>query len=272
MNLKYYVVDAFGEKAFTGNPAGVCVLEKPLPEAQMQQIAAQNNLAETAFVIPLCGGVARSDGVVPQENDYDLRWFTPAVEINLCGHATLATAFVLHQFYAPSMGEFRFHSKSGLLTVTPKDDLYELDSPSWPAQSIDITTAMQHAVSGIKEAHLARDLILLLEDEAAVRDFQPNIAALKNIHDCFSVVITAKGESCDFVSRMFAPNNGIDEDHVTGSTHSTLVPFWAQRLGKEKLLAKQLSQRGGTLYCERCGERVKIAGKAKLYLTGELYV
>ena len=259
MHLKYYVVDAFGDAAFTGNPAGVCVLDKPLPAEMMQQIAAQNNLAETAFVYP-------------EGKEYHLRWFTPVTEINLCGHATLATAFVLHKFYAPQTDLFKFHSKSGLLTVMPKDDLYELDFPAWQAKLVEITPEMNHAVGGIKEAHLARDLFLLLEDEGAVRRYQPDFAALAKILGCFAVVIMAKGDQCDFVSRMFAPNAGIEEDHVTGSTHSTLVPFWAKQLDKTTLLAKQLSKRGGTLYCEHCDDRVKIAGRARLYLTGELHL
>ena len=272
MNLNYYVVDAFADGPFTGNPAGVCVLENPLTEVQMQQIAAQNNLAETAFVIPLCGGVAHSDGVVLQENDYDLRWFTPVTEINLCGHATLATAFVLHKFFAPNMGEFRFHSKSGLLTVTPKGDLYELDFPAWPAEQMEITPLMQQAIGcEVSQAYASRDLFLIVKDQATVQTIKPDFVALAALHS-HAVAVTAPGESADFVSRFFAPNVGIAEDHVTGSLHSQLIPFWAQQLGKNTLVAKQLSQRGGTLYCDYLGERVKIAGRAKLYLTGELYV
>jgi len=259
MDIRYYVVDAFAEGPFTGNPAGVCLLEQELPAELMQQIAAQNNLAETAFVCQ-------------NSEDYNLRWFTPTVEINLCGHATLASAFVLHKFVQPNATAFRFHTLSGLLTVTPNDDLYEMDFPAWPVKPIEITPLMRQAVHGITEAHLSRDLFLVLENEAAVRSYQPDMAALAEIPDCFSIGITAPGESADFVSRMFGPNVGIPEDPVTGSTHSSLVPFWAQRLGKDKLLARQLSQRGGTLYCEHRGERVRIAGKARLYLTGELHL
>ena len=262
MGLKYYVVDAFAEHPFSGNPAGVCLLEHDLPTERMQQIAAQNNLAETAFV--------RKNGL-----DYNLRWFTPTVEINLCGHATLATAFVLHKFVEPQAAHFRFHTLSGLLTVTPKGELYELDFPAWPMQPVEITPLMRRAVqpSEIIEAHAARDLILLLKDEAAVRAVTPDFAAMREIPGYLGVVATtAPGENADFVSRVFGPKVGIDEDHVTGSVHSELIPFWAARLGKNKLLARQLSPRGGTLYCENRGERVRIAGRARLYLTGEVHV
>ena len=256
--IQYYIVDAFADGPFTGNPAGVCLLEEPLPEVLMQQIAAQNNLAETAFVCK-------------NGDDYDLRWFTPATEINLCGHATLASAFALYNFDEPKK-EYCYHTASGMLTVTPQGELFEMDFPAWPVKPVEITPDMHYAVDGILEAHLGRDLFLLLENEAAVQNYQPDFAAIAAIPDCFAIGITAKGDSCDFVSRMFGPNVGIPEDPVTGSTHSSLVPFWAARLGKDTLVARQLSQRGGTLYCENCGERVKIAGKARWYLTGELYV
>ncbi|MCL2195932.1 MAG: PhzF family phenazine biosynthesis protein [Oscillospiraceae bacterium] len=255
--MKYYVVDAFAHAPFTGNPAGVCVLESELPAERMQQIAAQNNLAETAFVCK-------------QGDDYALRWFTPVTEINLCGHATLATAFVLHQFAAPQASEFRFHTISGLLTVTPKGELYEMDFPAWPVQPVEITPLMRQAVGcDILEAHLARDLILLVSD---VQTVTPDFAAIAAIPQAHGVAVTAPGKDCDFVSRFFAPNMGVPEDHVTGSIHSELIPFWAQRLGKDTLLAKQLSQRGGTLHCACRGDRVNIAGSARLYLTGEIHL
>ena len=260
--MNYYIADAFvNSHPFTGNPAGVCIPDTPLPEATMQRIAAENNLAETAFITP------REDG-----EDYKLCWFTPAVEIDLCGHATLASAFVLHEVLGAGKGSYRFYTKSGPLIVTPKDDLYEMDFPAWPARQVEITPEMRRAVGrDILEAHLNRDLFLLLENEAAVREYQPDFAALAAVPDCFGLVITAKGGDCDFVSRMFAPKMGIPEDPVTGSTHSTLIPFWAARLGRDALTARQLSPRGGTLYCENCGERVKISGRARLYLKGELF-
>ena len=262
MQLNYYVVDAFTTgAAFSGNPAGVCLLEHDLPDALMQQIAAQNNLAETAFV--------RKNGA-----DYLQRWFTPATEINLCGHATLGTAFVLHKFVEPRATVFRFHTMSGLLTVTPKGELYELDFPAWPMQQVEVTPLMRQGIGcEIMEAHAARDLILLVENEAAVRGIAPDFAALMEIPNYHGVVATtAPGNDCDFVSRVFAPKVGINEDHVTGSVHSELISFWAQRLSKDALLARQFSPRGGTLHCENRGERVKIAGQARLYLTGKIFL
>ncbi|MCL2300604.1 MAG: PhzF family phenazine biosynthesis protein [Firmicutes bacterium] len=258
--MKYFIADAFADKPFSGNPAGVCILEQPLPGDTMQRIANENNLAETAFAVPAGDG-------------YALRWFTPVTEIDLCGHATLASAFVLHEVLGENRASYRFHTKSGPLTVTPKNDLYEMDFPAWPLRQIEITPEMRRAVGcEILEAHLARDLILLLENEETVRDLRPDFPAIAAIPESFGVAVTARGESCDFVSRFFAPGEGIPEDHVTGSLHCMLIPFWAARLGKDKLTARQLSPRGGTLYCENHGARVKIAGRARLYLQGEIFV
>lgn len=258
--MNYYVADAFAETPFSGNPAGVCILDEALDEALMQKIAGENNLAETAFIVP------RADG------DYDLRWFTPATEIDLCGHATLASAFILHEVLGMDKAVYRFHTRSGLLEVTPKGGLYEMDFPAWPPEPVEITPAMRRAFGGVLEAHWRRDLILVLENEAAVRNYQPDFTAIAAVPDAFGIAITAKGEAYDFVSRMFAPNQGIPEDPVTGSTHSILIPLWAERIGKNTLLARQLSARGGTLYCENRGARVKISGRARLYLKGELFV
>ena len=258
--MRYYIADAFADKPFSGNPAGVCILDTPLPEETMQRVAAENNLAETAFV-------------VPNGEDYDLRWFTPAVEINLCGHATLASAFVLHEVLGACKAAYRFHTKSGLLAVTPKGDLYEMDFPAWPPEPAAVTEQMQQAIGcDILEARQARDLILLLESEEAVRGLRPDFAAIAALPEAHGVSVTARGEAADFVSRFFAPNMGIAEDHVTGSVHTELIPFWAAKLGRDTLTARQLSPRGGTLYCENCGERVKIAGRARLYLKGEIFV
>ena len=259
--MKYFIVDAFADKPFTGNPAGVCILEEPLPEDTMQSIASENNLAETAFVVP------------HEDGDYDLRWFTPVTEIDLCGHATLASVFILHEVLGVDKECYRFHTKSGLLIVTPKKDLYEMDFPAWPLKQIEVTEQMQQAIAcDILEAHLARDLILVLKDEAAVQNLQPDFAAIAALPESFGVAVTAKGSSCDFVSRFFAPGEGIPEDHVTGSLHSMLIPFWAARLERDALTARQLSPRGGTLYCKNCGARVKMAGRARLYLKGEISV
>jgi len=260
--VKYFVADAFTDALFGGNPAGVCLPEQPLDDALMQRIAAENNLAETAFLR------RRGDG------DYGLRWFTPEVEMDLCGHATLASAFVLHHVMREIEEAYRFHTKSGLLTVTPAaDGLYEMNFPAWPARPVDTTPAMEAALCcHVVEAHAARDLLLLVENEAAVRALRPDFAALAALPDCFGVIVTAKGDTADFVSRFFAPAAGIPEDPVTGSAHSMLIPFWAARLGKTRLVAKQLSARGGTLCCGDCGTRVKIAGRAALYLEGEIHV
>jgi len=259
--MNYFIADAFADAPFSGNPAGVCILDASLPETTMQRIANENNLAETAFV-------------VPHGEQYDLRWFTPVTEIDLCGHATLASAFILHEVLGTNKASYRFHTKSGPLTVTPKDGgLYEMNFPAWPLQPIVVTEQMRQALGcDILEAHLARDLILLLENEAAVQSLKPDFNAIAALPEAFGVAVTAKGESCDFVSRFFAPGEGIPEDHVTGSLHCMLIPFWAARLGKDTLVARQLSPRGGTLCCENCGERVKMAGRARLYLKGELFV
>ena len=259
--MKYFVADAFTDALFGGNPAGVCLLAAPLDTALMQQIAAENNLAETAFLL------RRDDG------DYDLRWFTPEVEIDLCGHGTLASAFVLHDIVRTNADIYRFHTKSGLLTVTPRGDLYEMDFPARPPRPVEITPQMRAALGcHILEAHRSRDLLLLLESEAAVRDLRPDFAALAALPESFGIIVTAADDSGGFVSRFFAPGAGIPEDPVTGSAHATLIPFWAARLGENRLTARQLSKRGGTLYCENCGARVKIAGRAALYLAGEIHI
>jgi PhzF family phenazine biosynthesis protein len=250
---------------FSGNPAGVCLVENHLEEDLMQKIAAENNLAETAFV--------KKNG-----NAYDLRWFTPTVEIDLCGHATLASAFVIHNGNQ-NIKEILFHTRSGELRVSVKknlkdlEDVYEMDFPAWEVEPAEITELMTNAIGGLEiaEAYTARDLILLLNSEEDVKKVTPNIELIRTIPN-LGVVVTAKGNKFDFVSRCFAPNAGIPEDPVTGSTHSALIPLWAKRLNKNILTARQLSQRGGNLFCEYRGERVVIAGSAKLYMSGEIHV
>lgn len=258
--MKYYVIDSFTDKIFSGNPAGVCLSDETLDEQTMQNIAAENNLAETAFVI------RNKDG-----DNFDLRWFTPAAEIDLCGHGTLASAFVISNFLDIGRKEMVFNTKSGVLSVLRKDDLYEMDFPAWEVKPAEITQLMRDAINAqISEAYLSRDLLLFVNSEEDVKNLTPDIDLLRNIPDCLGVVVTAKGDTADFVSRCFVPNMGIPEDHVTGSTHSELIPFWAKLLDKKIMTAKQLSKRGGILYCEDCGGRVKIAGKAVLYMTGEI--
>lgn len=258
--MQYFIIDAFTDTLFKGNQAGVCILNEWLNKDIMQNIAAENNLAETAFV-------------VKRDNEYDLRWFTPEVEIDLCGHATLASAFVVSNFVDRNAAIIKFNTKSGVLTVKKTENLYEMDFPSRKPKQIQITSLMEQAIGvPVLEAHLSRDLLILIDSETQIINIKPNLELIKQIPDCFALIVTAKGDNVDFVSRFFAPNAGITEDPVTGSSHSTLIPFWSERLSKDKMVAKQLSKRGGTLFCENCGERVKIAGKATLYLQGEIRI
>jgi PhzF family phenazine biosynthesis protein len=256
--LKYYIVDAFTDELFKGNQAGVCFLDEWLDDEIMQNIASENNLAETAFVIK-------------RKDYYDLRWFTPETEVDLCGHATLASAFVISSFIDNFTGKMDFHTMSGILTVEKKADLFEMNFPARMPITIPITQLMEQAIGvPILEAHLSRDMLVLVDSEQQVKDLRPDLSLVSKLPDCFALIVTAKGEQVDFVSRFFAPKAGIPEDPVTGSSHSTLIPFWAKKLQKEKMTAKQLSKRGGTLYCEYQNDRVIIAGKATLYLQGEI--
>ena len=256
--INYYIIDAFAEKLFSGNPAGVCLLDEWFNDEVMQNIAMENNLAETAFI-------------VKRDNHYDLRWFTPNVEIDLCGHATLASAFVVTNFLDIGISEMDFHTKSGVLSVKKVDDSFEMDFPSRMPEKIDVTPLMERAVGvTAREAYMSRDMLLLLDNEHQVKNLQPDLNLVADLPDCLGLIVTAKGDSVDFISRFFAPNAGVPEDPVTGSAHSTLIPFWAQRLDKDNMVAKQLSKRGGTLYCQNCGDRVKMAGQAILYLQGKI--
>lgn len=258
--MKYFIVDAFTEQLFKGNPAGVCILEEWIDEKVMQNIAFENNLAETAFV-------------VKREAHYDLRWFTPENEIDLCGHATLASAFVITKFYDKISTDLVFHTMSGVLSVKKTGDLFEMDFPSRKPEPITIIPLMEQAIGvPVKEAHLSRDMLLLIDNEKQIKDLTPDINLISKLPNCFALIVTAIGDEVDFVSRFFAPNSAIPEDPVTGSSHSTLIPFWSERLNKTKMTANQLSARGGTLYCENCGKRVKISGKATLYLQGEINI
>ncbi len=256
--MNYYIVDAFTDEVFKGNQAGVCLLEHWLDDAVMQNIAMENNLAETAFLVEC-------------ENGYELRWFTPELEIDLCGHATLASAFVLMNIINREQCKIDFYTKSGKLTVVKKENLFEMDFPSRKPVPTDVLPIMEEAINlKVLEAHKARDLLLIVESEEQVQAMQPNMEMLKKIPDCFAVIVSARGKTVDFVSRFFAPNAGIPEDPVTGSSHSTLIPFWAERLCKDEMTALQLSKRGGKLFCVNSGERVKISGYAALYLKGEI--
>lgn len=256
--MKYFVADAFAEKVFEGNPAGVCVLKEWLPDEIMQKIAAENNLSETAFFVPI-------------EKGYHLRWFTPGGEIDLCGHATLATAFIITQFVNPQLSTIHFETMSGELIVEKNGDLYEMDFPSIPPKKHALTNEMIEAL-GITplETYCNRDLMFVLENEEQVKNLSPNFSKLESLSDGLGVFVTAKGKTFDFVSRAFFPKLKVNEDPVTGSVHCNLIPFWAERLGKNELTTKQLSKRSGTLYCRQDGDRVKIGGKAVLYLTAEI--
>jgi len=257
MKIHYYHVDAFARGPFRGNPAGVCPLDSWLPDATLQSIAAENNLSETAFF------VARGD-------DFDLRWFTPATEVDLCGHATLAAAFVLFAELGRDGGAVRFHSRSGRLSVTREGEVLTLDFPARPAAAC---TAPGALLAGLRakpvEVLKARDYLAVFPNESEVRALRPDFTALRAL-DCLGIIATAPGSDCDFVSRFFAPAAGVDEDPATGSSHCTLIPYWAKRLGKTRLFARQVSPRGGELFCQLVGERVRIGGKAVLYLRGEI--
>jgi PhzF family phenazine biosynthesis protein len=259
MKLPLYQVDAFTGRMFGGNPAAVVLLDDWLPDSALAAIAAENNLAETAFV------VARGD-VMP------LRWFTPTVEVDLCGHATLAAAHVLFEYSMPSAQSVTFSTRSGNLVVTRDGELLSMDFPSRPGKPLQVTDAITSAL-GLRprEAYLARDLLAVLATESDVRTFQPDFQRIASL-DAFALIISAPGDGVDYVYRYFAPRQGIPEDPATGSANCTLVPYWAARLGKAKLAAKQLSARGGDLYCALRGDRVLIAGRTVEYLRGEITV
>lgn len=256
--MKYYVVDVFTDECFKGNPAGICLLEKAIDASVMQKIAYENNLSETAFLL-------KKDGY------YDLRWFTPEVEIDLCGHATLGSAYVLMNYVDTTMKCVEFHTMSGVLTVTRAGELFTMNFPSRKPTPCEIPDNLEE-VLGVKviETHIARDLLVLVEDEKTVVDMKPDFFRMKQMTQIYAIIVTAKGTECDFVSRFFIPNAGISEDPVTGSSHTTLIPFWSERLQQTEMVARQLSKRGGTLWVKDIGERVEISGKAVTYLKGEI--
>ena len=257
VTIPVYQVDAFTSRIFAGNPAAVCPLEAWLPDETMQAVAAENNLSETAFF-------------VRNGNGFHLRWFTPGVEVDLCGHATLASAFVLFHLLGEQGDELTFTTKSGELIVRRKNSMLALDFPARPPEPTPPCAGLIEAFGVKPQAVLsARDYLLVFDSEDEVRKLEPNMELLKGI-DRFAVIVTAPGDECDFVSRFFAPAKGVPEDPVTGSAHCTLIPYWAQRLGKDKLLARQISKRGGELHCELRGDRVEMAGQAALFLRGEI--
>ena len=259
MELPIFQIDAFTGRVFGGNPAAVVPLTKWLPDPVLQAIAAENNLAETAFF-------------VRQSDHYALRWFTPAVEVDLCGHATLATAHLLFTRFEPEAERLRFTTQSGWLEVSRDGDRLALDFQARPPLPCAVPESLAAAL-GTQPVEVlgARDYFVVLRSAEAVRAIKPDFARLATL-DRAAVIVTAPGEDCDFVSRFFAPAMGIPEDPVTGSAHCTLIPYWSRRLGKISLLARQLSARGGELFCEDRGERVAIAGHSVLYLEGIIYI
>jgi predicted PhzF superfamily epimerase YddE/YHI9 len=259
MSIPYYQVDAFTGNLFAGNPAGVAILVEWLTDEVMQSIAAENNLAETAFV-------------VPRGDCFDLRWFTPEIEMDLCGHATLAAAHVLFEHLGYRSVSVEFQTRSGLLAVTRTESLLTLDFPSRPAAACEMPDGLVEGL-GAKplEVFKARDYLAVFEREADVRALQPRMDVLAKL-PCLGVIATAPGDTCDFVSRFFAPGAGVPEDPVTGSAHCTLIPYWSGRLNRYQLRALQVSKRGGELYCAERGERVGISGRAITYSTGFLHV
>ena len=257
--IPLYQVDAFTSEVFGGNPAAVCPLDRWLDDALLQSIAVENNLSETAFFV--------RDG-----DDFHLRWFTPGAEVDLCGHATLATSYVISTYLEPGREVMGFRSRSGRLEVTRSGDLYTLDFPVLASAPVDCPPLLRDALkTAILETLDGMDMIAVVENEAAVRDLEPDIGKIAQL-ETRGLIVTAQGEGCDFVSRFFAPKHGIPEDPVTGSAHCLLAPLWAEKLGKKKMTARQLSARGGELIVELKDERVLISGRAAPYMTGTIRV
>jgi predicted PhzF superfamily epimerase YddE/YHI9 len=259
MRIPYYQVDAFTAEPFRGNPAGVCVLDRWLDDETLQRIAAENNLSETAFF-------------TRNETTFHLRWFTPTVEVDLCGHATLASAFVLFSELGYREPTIRFESRSGLLAATRRGEEIELDFPARRAAPCALPELLLRALGKAPaEVLKARDYLAVFKAQPEVAALKPNMELLAQL-DCLGIIVTAPGLEADFVSRFFAPRAGIPEDPVTGSAHCSLIPFWAERLGKTELFARQISQRGGALRGRLLEERVGIGGQAVIYSRAELEI
>lgn len=257
MQLKLYQIDAFASKLFEGNPAAVCPLTEWLPEKTMQAIATENNLSETAFF-------------VPQDGKFSIRWFTPGGEVDLCGHATLASAYVLFNLLGYDKEKIEFDSRSGILAVTREKEWLKMDFPCQPPVPCDTPSEIlaafdQNPIECLK----GEDWMVVFEDESDIEAANPDFAKLREL-DLRGVIITAKSRRYDFVVRFFAPKYGIDEDPVTGSAYTQLAPYWASKLGQTRFHAKQVSKRGGELICELVGDRVFIYGKAVSYLEGTI--
>lgn len=258
--MKLYQVDAFTDEVFSGNPAAVVPLDSWLSDNEMQHISAENNLSETAYF------VQESDGT------YKIRWFTPKTEVDICGHATLASAHVLYEHLGFDGGKVIFNSKSGVLTVEKRGEIYWMNFPSNPPEPIPVPKLLPEAIGTIPiYTGVNRDMLVLLQDEETVRSVKPDFSLLEKM-EVRGIIITAEGEGCDFVSRFFAPSVGIYEDPVTGSAHSILTPFWEKRLGKSSFTARQVSKRGGNIMCNQKEERVEIGGAAVTYMTGDINI
>jgi len=259
--IKIYQVDAFTTEIFSGNPAGVCILENWLPDQTMQAIAAENNLAETAFA-------------VKTGESYHLRWFTPSVEVDLCGHATLATAHVLYSYYGYNLDKIRFTTQtSGLLNVVRDGENLILDFPADRLEKAEIPQGIKSALGKTPiEAYKGKsDYLFIFLSQKEIEEAVPDFLEISKL-DCRGLIISAPGDKVDFVSRFFGPKVGVNEDPVTGSAHTTLTPYWSEKLGKKILSARQLSERKGDLTCEFLGERIKITGQAVTYLQGEIII
>ena len=256
--MKQYIVDAFTDKVFAGNPAAVCIMDQWLSDEIMQKIAVENNLSETAFA-------------VREKENYRLRWFTPGGEVKLCGHATLATAYVLLRFIEPETEKVCFDTLSGLLTVTKENEMLVMDFPSFKLTPIEIPDILIEAI-GVRpvEVYMGEDMVCVLEDEEQVRNVTPNQDVIRKL-DGLLLHITAKGDSYDCVTRSFAPKCNVAEDPVCGRGHCHVIPLWSEKLGKNKLTAYQASARGGVLYCRYAGERTALSGKAALFSESEIY-
>ena len=257
--MRQYVVDAFADHVFEGNPAAVCVLERWPEEKLMMAVTRENNLSETAFA-------------VPEGDEYRLRWFTPGGEIDLCGHATLAAACVIDRFVRPGGGDIRFQTLSGLLTVTRRGELYEMDFPAYTLKRLEVTGEIADALGACpREVWRARDLVCVFDDPGTVVNMKPDLEKVRALKGAL-LHVTAPGTGTEFdcVSRTFAPKMEVPEDPVCGSGHCHLVPYWADRLGRAELVARQASPRGGTLYCRLEGDRVFLAGRAAVYARSEL--
>lgn len=255
--MRQYVVDAFAERPFEGNPAAVCVMRDWIPEGLMAAIAAENNLSETAFAV-------KRDGL------YRLRWFAPGGEVDLCGHATLACAFVIMEFVERGISRVEFATRGGILPVLKSGDLYELDFPAYSLAPAEVTPAIIDALGAEPaEAFLGRDLLCVFDGEPAVRGLRPDPEKVKRL-DGLLLHATSKGRDCDCVSRSFAPKLGVPEDPVCGSGHCHIAPYWASKLAKDNILAYQASARGGTLHCRMENGRVKLGGGAVLYSVADI--